>query len=290
MKRGLLSAVLFLLLPILAAAQADETSRSWNQPVEPFRIAGNLYYVGASDITSYLVTTTAGHILIDGGFVETAPLIRDNVKKLGFRIEDVKILLNSHAHYDHAGGLAALKEMTGAKLFASAADAPALARGGKGDPVFGDRFPFPPAQADRLLANGDTVALGGVTLTAHLTPGHTRGCTTWTLQMNDAGKIRNVVSVCSTSVLPDTRLGADPTYLGIVEDYARTFQTLRALPCDIFLASHGSFFGLTTKSERLRKGGGLNPFIDPEGYRQYLDRSERAFQERLAADRGPVQE
>lgn len=275
-----LAALLFL-LPALAAGQADSTSRSWNQPVEPFRIAGNLYYVGASDIAAYLVATPEGHILLDGGFAETVPLIRESVKKLGFRIEDVKILLNTHAHYDHAGGLAELKALTGAKLHASEADAPALARGGKDDPLFGDRFLFPPVQVDRLVEDGDTVALGGSTLTARLTPGHTAGCTTWTMKVDGL----DAVFVCSTSVLPMTKLGAEPTYPGIAEDYARTFSTLRSLPCDLFLAAHGSFYNHKEKSERLKKGEGGNPFVDPDGYRSYLDRNEKIFRERLESDR-----
>lgn len=280
MKR-LASVLLLFLFPAMAACQADPASRSWNQPVEPFRIAGNLYYVGASDIASYLVATPEGHILLDGGFVETVPLIRESVKKLGFRIEDVKILLNTHAHYDHAGGLAGLKKLTGAKLHASAADAPALARGGKDDPLFGDQFLFPPVKPDRLVKDGDTVTLGGSTLTAHLTPGHTAGCTTWTMK---AGGL-NAVIVCSTSVLPMMKLGAEPSYPGIAEDYARTFRTLRALPCDLFLAAHGSFYNLKEKSERLKKGEGANPFVDPDGYRSYLDRNEKTFRERLETDR-----
>jgi len=272
---------LLLLFPMMAACQADPTSRSWNQPVEPFRIAGNLYYVGASDIASYLVATPEGHILLDGGFVETVPLIRESVKKLGFKIEDVKILLNTHAHYDHAGGLAELKKLTGARLHASEADAPALARGGKGDPLFGDQLLFPPVQADRLIKDGDTVSLGGSTLTARLTPGHTAGCTTWTMK---AGGL-NAVIVCSTSVLPMMKLGAEPSYPGIAEDYARTFRVLRALPCDLFLAAHASFYNMKDKAERLKKGEGANPFVDPEGYRSYLDRNEKTFRERLATDR-----
>ncbi len=277
-RRSLLA---LFFVPVLAAGQADPTSRSWNQPVEPFRIAGNLYYVGASDIASYLVATPEGHILLDGGFVETVPLIRESVKKLGFRIEDVKILLNTHAHYDHAAGLAELKKLTGAKLHASEADAPALARGGKDDPLFDDQYPFPPVQADRLLKDGDTVTLGGSTLTARLTPGHTAGCTTWTMKVDGL----NAVIVCSTSVLPMTKLGAEPSYPGIAEDYARTFRTLRALPCDLFLAAHGSFYNLKDKAERLKKSEDANPFIDPEGYRSYLDRNEKVFRERLESDR-----
>jgi metallo-beta-lactamase class B len=275
-----LTALLFL-LPALAAGQADPTSRSWNQPVEPFRIAGNLYYVGASDIASYLVATPEGHVLLDGGFVETVPLIRESVKKLGFKIEDVKILLNTHAHYDHAAGLAELKALTGAKLHASEADAPALARGGKDDPLFGNQFLFPPVQVDRLVKDGDTVSLGGSTLTARLTPGHTPGCTTWTMKVDGL----NAVVVCSTSVLPMMKLGAEPSYPGIADDYARTFRTLRALPCDLFLAAHASFFNMKDKVERLKKGEDANPFVDPGGYRSYLDRNEKVFRERLETDR-----
>lgn len=211
-------------------AQADPTSRSWNQPVEPFRIAGNLYYVGASDIAAYLVATPEGHILLDGGFVETVPLIRESVKKLGFKIEDVKILLNTHAHYDHAGGLAELKKITGAKLHASKADAPALARGGRNDPLLGDKFPFPPVEVDRLLQDGDTVTLGGSTLTARLTPGHTAGCTTWTMK---AGGLDAVV-VCSTSTLPMTRLGENPTYPGIARITPAPFKPCARSPATSF--------------------------------------------------------
>lgn len=282
-RRQSLFLLALALFPALTAGQADPTSRSWNQPVEPFRIAGNLYYVGANDIASYLIATPEGHILLDGGFVETVPIIRESVKKLGFKIEDVKILINTHAHYDHAGGLAELKALTQAKLHASEADAPALARGGKGDPVLGDIGPFPPVQADRLLKDGDTVSLGGTTLTARLTPGHTPGCTTWTMKADGL----NAVIVCSVSVLPQAKLGAEPSYPGIAEDYARTYQTLRGLPCDLFLASHGSFYNLKEKSERLKKGEGPNPFVDPEGYRAYLDRNEKHFRERLAAAKEP---
>lgn len=284
-----ISLVLLLsLLPALAAAQANETDRSWNQPVEPFRIADNLYYVGASDITSFLITTPQGHILIDGGFVETVPLIRASVKKLGFRLEDVKFLLNNHAHYDHAAGLAELKKLTGAKLVVSEGDAPRLAAGGKGDFAFGDRFLFPPVRADRTIRDGDTVALGGVTLTARVTPGHTEGCTSWTMQVKDGGRTLNVVFAGSVSVNPGVTLAVNPRYPKIAEDYARTFEVLKKLPCDLFLSSHGSFFDLQKKAERLRQGETPNPFIDPKGYRAYLARMEERFRKQLAEERTAV--
>ena len=277
--------ILLALWPALACAQADPTSRSWNQPVEPFRIAGNLYYVGANDITSYLITTPEGHILLDSGFEETVPLIRESVKKLGFRLEDVKVLLNSHAHYDHAGGLATLKELTGAKLVASAKDAVLLARGGKGDPALGDTLLFKPVQADRIIKDGETVTLGGSTLTARLTPGHTPGCTSWTMQVDDAGKRRDVVFVCSTTILPGVTLTDNPKYPEVGSDFAHTFKVLEALPCDIFLAAHGSFFNLAEKSERLRKGAETNPFVDPAGYKAYVERKEGDYRKQLEAEK-----
>jgi metallo-beta-lactamase class B len=277
--------LLLSLVPSLAAAQADETSRSWNQPIEPFKIAGNLYYVGASDITSFLITTPQGHILIDGGFVETVPLIRASVKKLGFRLEDVKFLLNNHAHFDHAAGLAELKKLSGAQLVVSAEDAPLLAAGGHGDFRFGDTMTFPPVQADRMVKEGDTVTLGGTTLIAHVTPGHTKGCTTWTMKVQEGGKTLDVVFAGSVSVNPGVTLAVNPKYPAIADDYARSFRVLKALPCDIFLSSHGSFFDLAGKAERLRKGESPNPFIDPQGYRAYLARMEERFRTQLAEER-----
>jgi metallo-beta-lactamase class B len=274
-----------VLLPPGLAAQADATSRSWNQPVAPYRIAGNLYYVGANEITSFLVATRSGLIVLDGGFVETAPQIRDNVARLGFALREVKILLNSHAHYDHAGGLAQLKAWTGARLLASAADAPRLAQGGRGDPVLGDSLPFPAVETDRIVRDGEAVTLGGTTLVAHITPGHTPGCTTWTMQVTEGGRQLDVVFVCSTSVLPGHRLVDRPSWPGVAEDYARTFAALKALPCDIFLASHASFYGGLDKGQRLRAGASPNPFFDPQGYRTYLARAEAAFRDRLAAER-----
>jgi len=274
--------LLLLLFPALAWAQADPTSRASNQPVAPFRIVGNLYYVGASDVTSFLITTPEGHILLDGGFVETAPQIRDNVKALGFRLEDVKFLLNSHGHFDHAGGLAALKAWSGAKLVVSAAEAPLLARGGKGDTRFGDELAYPPVQADRTIADGETVSLGGVTLTAHLTPGHTPGCTTWTARIAAGGKTYDVVFLGSDTILPGVTLVDNPKYPGIAADYARTFEVLKELPCDIFLGSHGSFFNLEKKAARLRLEEESNPFFDPNGYRVHVERREAQFRDQLA--------
>jgi metallo-beta-lactamase class B len=256
-----------------AFAQPDAESRSWNRPVEPFRIAGNLFYVGASEIASYLVATPNGLIVIDGGFVETAPIIRANIEKLGFHFKDVRILLSTHAHYDHAGGLAALKEQTGAKLMASERDAPLLERGGKDDPQFGDKWPFPPVTPDRLLHDGDPVTLGGSTLTAVMTPGHTQGCTTWTMTVGEKGKSYHVVIVGSPT-FPAYKLVGNEKYPDIVSDYHKTFATLQSLPCDIFLGAHGSFFNLSAKMVS-------HNFVDPDGYRAFVDRWAKAFEREL---------
>jgi metallo-beta-lactamase class B len=287
MKKALLLLLLVVsVAPGRAAAQKDPMSRSWNQPVEPYRILGNLYSVGANDVTSFLIATSAGHILLDGGFEETVPIIQENVKKLGFKLEDVKILLNSHAHYDHAGGLAGLKKRTGAMLYASEPEAPLLARGGKGDFRFGDELAFPPVQADRTFQDGDTVTLGGATLTAHLTPGHTMGNTTWTMKVEEGGKSYDVVFVGSATINPGVVLTNNPRYSGIAEDYAKTFRVLKSLPCDVFLAAHASFYGGLDKAERLKKGETPNPFIDPRGYREHVERREKMYLDQLARERG----
>jgi len=286
MKQFFILLSLALASPALVQPQADPTSRSWNRPVEPYRIAGNIYYVGASDITSYLIATPEGHILLDGGFVETAPIIEANIRKLGFKLEDVKILLSSHAHFDHAGGLAELKATTGAKFAAIDKEAPLLARGGKGDFYFGDKGPFPPIQADRILHDGDTVTLGGTTLTAHLTPGHTMGNTTWTMKAKEGDRTYDVVFAASTSILPRVSLTNNPKYPEIAEDYAKAFRILKSLPCDVFLSSHASFYDGLAKADRLRKGAKENPFVDPRGYKAYVAGMEKKYQEQLRRERG----
>jgi metallo-beta-lactamase class B len=260
--------------------QADETSRSWNKPVTPFRIAGNLYYVGAVEITSYLITTPEGHFLLDGGFVETAPQIERNITELGFKLADVKFLLNSHAHYDHAGGLAKLKKVTGAKFLASEGDAPMLRSGGHGDFRFGDTLTFPPVALDQIVHDGEAIQLGSQIMIAHLTPGHTKGCTSWTTKIRDGDKVYDVVFVGSQSAL-DYKFVGQESYPGITSDFERSFALLNHLPCDIFLASHGSFFHLVEKHEHLLRGD-PNAFIDPDGYKAYLRESERVFRNKVA--------
>jgi metallo-beta-lactamase class B len=282
-KINVLVALIFALVNG-AFGQADETSRSWNKPVPPFRIVGNLYYAGATEITSFLITTPQGHILLDGGFVETAPQIEHNIAELGFKLEDVKLLLNSHAHFDHAGGLAELKQKSGARFVASARDAELLQRGGHGDFRFGDTLIFPPITADQIIGDGQSIQLGNQKLTAYLTPGHTRGNTTWVTKINDGAKVYDVVFAGSPNAL-DYRLVGKQSYPRIAADFEKTFAVLKKLPCDIFLSDHGSFFSFEQKRERLARGEKPNPFVDPDGYKRFVSESEKEFRKKIEAQR-----
>ena len=264
----------------ITLGQADPQSRSNNEPVSPFRIAGNLYYVGAKEVCSFLITTPQGHILLDGGFAETAPRIERNLAQLGFKIGDVKILLNSHAHLDHAGGLAELKQKSGAKFIASAGDAALLRNGGHGDFRFGDTLLFPPVQPDQIIRDGESIQLGDQVMTAHSTPGHTKGNTTWTTNIRDGEKKYNVVFVGSQSSL-DYKFVGQESYPGIRADFEKSFARLRSFPCDIFLGSHGSFFHFLEKRYLLLSGES-NVFVDPDGYKRYLMDSEKDFRDKLA--------
>lgn len=288
-RQAILAVAVFLLLPGAARPQSDPGLRAMNEPAAPFRIIGNIYSVGASDVTSFLIVTPAGDILLDGGFAETAPQIEANIQKLGFKLADVKFLLNSHAHFDHAGGLAELRKRTGAKFVAMDGDAGVLASGGASDFAFGGSQQFPPIKPDRAIHDGDTVELGGVTLRAHLTAGHTRGCTTWTMTTEENGKSYNVVFAGSSSILSGyefiDRPGHPASYVGMGADYDRTVRVLESLPCDVFLAPHGSFFNLTGKREALAAGAKVNPFIDPAGYRAYVAGVRKAVEQEWDRER-----
>ena len=259
-----------------AGAQIPPEWASWNEPVGPFRIAGNLYYVGAREVASYLFETADGLILLDAGFEETVPVIAAAIEELGFRLEDVEILLSSHAHFDHVGGLAELKRLTGATLVASAAEAPLLESGGV-------EYPFAPVAVDRVLEDGEAVELGGTRLTAMVTAGHTPGCTTWTATVPATDL--DALFLCSVSVLPDMDLLTPSTSFpeGRAAAFRRSFERLEALEPDLFLGAHGSFFRLLDKVELLERGAGpANPFVDPELYREHLAAKKEAFEEALA--------
>jgi len=276
----ILSVILLLFLRVTANPQTDSTTRSWNQPVKPFRVIGNIWYVGASGVTSFLITTKDGHILLDSGLPETVPMIKQNVEQLGFKLTDIKNLINSHAHFDHAGGLAELKELTGAKLIASEADTELLSRGGKEDFQWGDQYAYRPVKVDYVLRktrNRYQIERGGVSLNMILTPGHTKGSTTWTMKVKEDGKQYNVIFATSVSA-PGYRLVNNDKYPKIVDDYRRTFKILKSLSCDVFLGPHAEFFSMKEKIARMEEGAKPNPFIDPSGYREYLANGEKEIQ------------
>jgi metallo-beta-lactamase class B len=271
------------MLALLLAAQLSAEEARWNAPVAPFRIADRIYYVGTADLASYLFDDKAGMVLLDGGLEASAPLILANIRALGFDPRRVRYLINSQAHYDHAGGLAALKAATGARLIASPADAALLERGGAGDFQWGDRLTYPAVRVDRRLRSGQRLRLGAINLMAHLTPGHTKGCTSWTTRVLIDGRSRAALFICGASA-PGYELTSNPSYPEVMADFRRSFATWRALPCELFLGAHASYFGMAEK--RLRQGaGGPNPFIDPEGCRRFIARAEQQIAEQAKAER-----
>jgi metallo-beta-lactamase class B len=258
----------------------DASNRGGQKTAEPFRIAGNLYYVGANDVAAFLITGPAGHVVIDGGYPGTAPMIMASIARLGFDIRDVKVLLSSEPHFDHAGGLAALQQASGAELWASDVSARAIASGGDDpDIVLPLRalirigvLSYPPARVDHRFRDGDTIRVGPIALTAHVTGGHTRGCTSWSFPVRDGGRVLNVVSACSLIVLQGSR------YPEQAADLERSIRVLRSLPADIWVSSHARLWGRYRKF--VARGTARNPadpFIDPQGYRAYLDTAEARF-------------
>ena len=255
------------------------------KPFPPFRIAGNLYFVGDTYVASYLIVTSQGNILINSDFETDVPMIKSNIEKLGFKFGDTKILLISHAHVDHSGGSALIKKETGATYMVMAGDVANVESGGKADFMYGnsrdpDMF-YQPTKVDRVLHDGDQVKLGNTVLVAHLTPGHTKGCTTWTMEVTEKGKNYHVVIVGSPFVNPGYKLVHNTVYPNIAEDYKRTFKISKSLPCDIFLGAHGGYFGLEEKYALMKKGQS-NSFIDPKGYKKFIASKEQDFYAKLA--------
>ena len=256
-----------------AQTTADRTQDKVAFPAHT--IIGNLHYVGTATLNSYLVTTPQGHILINTNYEDTLPLLRASIEKLGFKVTDIKIILGSHAHPDHQQADAMLKELSGgATVMAMEQDVPALkamkAPSGKAYP------------ADRALKDGEQVSLGGTTLTAHLTPGHTRGCTTWTTRIADGGRTYNVLIACG-GLQEGAQLVNNKNYPEIAEDFARGIKTLKSLPVDVFLGAHSWFFDLAGKHKKL--GSGTNPYIDPAGYKAWVDNMEKNYNATLVAQK-----
>ena len=268
---GLAVALLFL------GRWLNATKIGGQQPVEPFRIAGNFYYVGANDVAAFLITGPQGHVVLDGGYPTTAPMIMASIAKLGFDIKDVKVLLNSEPHPDHAGGLGVIQRASGAEVWASDASADAMAAGGDDPDLF---LPiralawvglvgYPAIRVDHRLKDGDTIRLGPIALTAHITAGHTRGCTSWSFPVRDGDRVLNVVSVCDTGVLGTSR------YPEQAADRERSLRVLRSLPADIWVTNHARAWGRYRKfvASAAAKNP-VDPFVDPEGYRAYIDQAE----------------
>ena len=262
MTRRLLLSFLTVSAALLAQANPD-----WHREFPAFRIAGNLYYVGTADLAVYLITTPQGNILINSNFEQDVPLLKKSIAGLGFKYEDTKILLISHAHGDHDAAIGLIKRETGAKLEVMQQDVASEESTGRGRPG---------AHVDRVLHDGDTVELGGSKWTAHLTPGHTPGCTTWTAQVQDGGRTLNVVIIGSPNVNAGYYLVGNKNYPQIAEDYVKTFAVLKSLPCDVFLGAHGAYFGLLAKYEKF-KAGDKNAFIDPQGYKDYVASKDAEF-------------
>jgi metallo-beta-lactamase class B len=276
-----------ILAAAIAAGPTGQDNPEWTTPVTPYRIIGNVYYVGSRDLASYLIATPQGHILVNSNLENSVPLIQRSVEKLGFRFRDVKVLLISHAHFDHCAGSALIKKLTGAKYMVMDADVPAVEDGGGSDFQYGNQtaMRFPPAKVDRILHDADELRLGSTKLVAHLTAGHTKGCTTWTMQIADAGKLYNVVIIGSPNVNEGYQLVNNPKYPTIARDFERTFRSLDSLPCDIFLGAHGGYFDMLEKLARIGKAG-PNPFVDPAGYKAYVADREKAFRAELAKQQG----
>ena len=285
LRRAFLHPVVALV--VIPATLHGQSSSDWTTPFPPFRIAGNLYYVGSKDLASYLVATPQGHLLINSSLEASVPLIRASVEKLGFKFTDIKILLISHAHWDHDAGSAAIKTLTGAAYAVMDSDVAVVESGGRTDFQYGDDAAMrsPPAKVDRVLHDGDEVHLGNATLVAHVTPGHTKGCTTWTMKVSEGSRTYNAVIVGSPNVNPGYKLVKNTSYPTIAADYERTFQVLRALPVDLFLGAHGGYFDLQSKYTRLQAGD-TRAFVDSDGYKRYVADRESAFRRELERQKG----
>jgi metallo-beta-lactamase class B len=283
-------ALLYVL--IFSVRLGAQNPASWTTPFPPHHIAGNLYYVGSQELTSYLIVTPQGNILINSGFDENLSLIEKSIAQLGFRFSDTKILLISQGHNDHCASAARVKKLTGAKYMVMDADVPVVESGGKEDFQYGAQpeMRFPPTKVDRILHDGDTVALGGMVLTAHLTAGHNKGTTTWTFDEKEFGpsgiegaegtRTLHVVIVGGPNVNPGYKLVNNKAYPQIAADFHNGFQVLKRLPCDVFLGAHGVYYELQAKYVRW-KAGDRDAFIDPEGYKNFVADRERAFEAEL---------
>ena len=259
----------------------------WNSPTEPFRILGNIHYVGTDGVAVYLITSPEGHVLIDTALPEATPQIKSSIAKLGLKIADIKYLLNTHAHLDHTGGFAELKKETGAQLIAGAADRPLLEGGYYPGDEQNSELRFPPVKVDRVVRDGDTVTLGDIAITAHATPGHTPGCTTWTMNVREGNEDYTALFFCSAGVGLN-RLVGNLTYPGIVDDYRKTFERVRNIKGDVFLAPHPQMYDMSAKRAGMTQGG-PNPFVNAKDFPGYIEMLKKDFEASLAKQTAAAQ-
>lgn len=286
---------LVALIPLTGAAQAQTPKDmiaallvKWNEPTPPFKMIGNVYYVGTNGLASYLITSPQGHILVDMVMPDATSQIKGNIEKLGFKITDIKYLLNTHAHIDHTGGLAEMKVASGAQLVAGEADKPLLEGGYYPGARENTALAFPPVKVDRTVREGDTVVLGDVKVTARETPGHSPGCTSWEFSVKDGDATRSVLIFCSGTVALN-RLVTDPTHPGIVADYRKTFARAKDMKVDVLLAPHPEMYKMQEKRAKLADGA-PNPFVNPVEFNAYAATLEKAFDEGLAKQTAAAQE
>jgi|TARA_B100001971_G_C18246004_1_gene574281 metallo-beta-lactamase class B len=271
-------------LILAVAASAAAQNEAWTRPFPGHRVIGNLYAVGTYDLAVFLITSDEGHILINTGLEESTAQIRDNIESLGFRLEDVKILLQMQSHWDHTAALADIKQITGAEMWTTEKDAPVLEDGGFSDPHFGGRESFKPISVDKVIADGDLIELGETRLTVLETPGHTAGSSSYLMEVREGGRDYNVAIANMGTINPGKQLLVDPTYPGVADDFAETFRKQKALDVDVWVAAHGGQYGLHDKYEA---GQPYDPdtFVDPEGFLAAVERLERLYLEQLAAER-----
>lgn len=272
----------------LAAPAIAQNPASWTAPTEPFHIVDNVYYVGAEGLSSFLITTPDGHFLLDGTMPGAGEMIAENIAALGFDVADVQILLNSHAHFDHSGGLAELRELSGAELYASEGDKSALENGFYLGWEDRQDLYAPGIKVDHIVEDGQEVTLGGVTLTANITPGHTRGCTSWKMTAADGEESYEVLFFCSASVSIN-RLAGALQYEGILDDYAYTFEWAHVQDPDIFLINHPDFIDLIARGARAETEG-VAAFLNGEDFGPFMDRTEAAFHAAVAQQEAALED
>lgn len=274
--------ILVVLVPLTANLFAQ--NNDWATPFPGHRVIGNLYAVGTHGLGVFLLTSDDGHILINTGLEDSAPLIRENVESLGFRLEDIRILLTMQAHWDHVAAMAEIKQITGADMWATRGDAGLLRDGGFSDPLFGGSELFKPVEVEKIISAGDVIELGEIRLTVHEHRGHTVGSSSYAMQVRENGRVYNVVIANMGTINPGTRLTTDPTYPGIAEDLENTYESQKNMDVDVWVAAHGSQYGL---HDKYVPGQAYSPdtFVDPEGFLAEVERLERIYIEQVSEER-----